>query len=337
MGGLNVDDRCEEIFAQYNFKIENIYRARGALLLETDKGVKLFRSINSSSNKVQFENNVMLFLQEHGYKNVDSYFPNKENELISVDSQGERYVIKNGCLGDETNLRDASLVKNAAKNLAVLHKILKEVPFAKQKAFAPNQYLPRLYEKHNRELKRVRTYILDKKQKNEFEIRFLNVYDRFYKQAKQAEELLKELDFDGIMNKCIELGTVVHGNYTYHNIIVAKGQTYTTNFDKADVGIQVMDLYYFIRKVMEKNNWDMPLCELILKEYTAHRILESEELKLLYILMLYPEKFWKVTNYYYNGKKSWISQRTIQKLSCLQQQEEVKNIFLQNLAQYCIM
>lgn len=332
-----MDDRCEEIFRQYNFKVGNIFRARGALLLETDKGVKLFRSVQNSKPKVEFENALLQYLKEQGYENIDLYCLNNENEIISEDSQGDKYTIKNWCLGEESNLKDAAQIRNAARNLAILHKMLKNVPLAKDRSFVQTHVLPSLYEKHNRELKRVKAYIIDKKQKNEFEIRFLSSYDSFYGQAIKATAKLKELDFDGIMAKAMENGTVTHGSYTYHNIMVTANGIFTTNFDKADVGLQVFDLYYFMRKVMEKNNWDVNLSSMILEEYLAYNSLEQDEKKLLYILMLYPEKFWKVTNYYYNGKKSWISGRTIQKLVCIQQQEEIKNIFLQNLERYCII
>lgn len=332
-----MDDRCEEIFRQYNFRIENIFRARGALLLETDKGVKLFRSVQNSKSKIEFENRLLQYLKEQGYENIDLYCLNNEDQIISEDSQGDKYTIKNWCLGSESNLKDATQIKDAASNLAILHKMLKNVPFAKDRPFIQTHVLPALYEKHNRELKRVKSYIIDKKQKNEFEVRFLSSYDSFYGQAVKATDKLKALDFTGIMQRAVENGTVTHGSYTYHNIMVTSHGIFTTNFDKADVGLQVFDLYYFMRKVMEKNNWDSNLSNMILEEYLANNSLEKDEMKLLYILMLYPEKFWKVTNYYYNGKKSWISGRTIQKLSCIQQQEEIKNIFLQNLEHYCII
>ncbi|SET63492.1 CotS family spore coat protein [[Clostridium] polysaccharolyticum] len=332
-----MDDRYEEIFRQYNFKIENIYRARGALLLETDKGVKLFRSIQSSKQRIEFEHELLVFLTEQGNMNVDQYCLNKENEIISEDSQGEKYIIKNWCIGEESNLKELVQVKNAARNLASLHEHLKSVPFAKDRPFAQTKMLPVLFEKHNRELKRVRTYIIDKKQKNEFEVRFLSVYERFYKQAMEATDLLAGSSFEELMKSSVNSGTVTHGSYTYHNIIVTSEGIFTTNFDKADIGIQIFDLYYFLRKVMEKNNWDIMLSNVILKEYFSNHEVSQEEQELLYILMLYPEKFWKVTNYYFNGKKSWISGRTIQKLSCIQQQEEMKNLFLQNLRRYCII
>lgn len=82
MGGLIVDDRYEEVLRQYDFCISNVYRARGALLLETDKGVKLIRMSDSSKARIEYENRIMSYLQEQGYPDIDIYYPNRENELI---------------------------------------------------------------------------------------------------------------------------------------------------------------------------------------------------------------------------------------------------------------
>ncbi len=332
-----MDDRYEEIFRQYNFKIANIYRARGALLLETDKGVKLFRSIRNSKARIEFENKVLLFLKENGFENIDLYCLNRENQIVSESSQGDSYVVKDWFRGDECNLKEPSQVKIASANLAKLHKCLKEVTFATEREFPGVHMLPEVFLKHNRELKRVKTYIIDKRQKNEFEIRFLSAYDGFFDQAKEAESMLGGMDFTALKNQVKEKGAIVHGSYTYHNIILTQGKVYTTNFDKTDLGLQVYDLYYFMRKVLEKNNWNISLAQMMLSEYMENNQLEKKELELLYILMLYPEKFWKITNFYFNGKKSWVSGRTIQKLSLIKQQEEQKKLFLQNLYHYCIM
>ena len=106
----------------------------------------------------------------------------------------------------------------------------------------------------------------------------------------------------------------------------------TTNFDKACIGIQVTDLYQFMRKVMEKNDWDIDFGSMILDNYTRVLPIDKDELKLLYVLLLYPEKFWKITNFYYNGKKSWVPQRNIQKLIGIQEQMEMKKQFLDCMA-----
>jgi len=87
-----------------------------------------------------------------------------------------------------------------------------------------------------------------------------------------------------------------------------------------------------MRKVMEKNDWDIDIGSMILDNYTRVLPIDKDELKLLYVLLLYPEKFWKITNFYYNGKKSWVPQRNIQKLIGIQEQMEMKKQFLDCLA-----
>ena len=82
---------------------------------------------------------------------------------------------------------------------------------------------------------------------------------------------------------------------------------------------------------MEKNDWNNELGLHILDEYKKYHTLEKDDLRLLYVLLLYPEKFWKITNYYYNSKKSWIPQKNVQKLQILGDQMENKRLFLNNL------
>ena len=47
--------------------------------------------------------------------------------------------------------------------------------------------------------------------------------------------------------------------------------------------------------------------------------------------MLYPEKYLKQINFYYNANKAWIPERNITKLKNLEEQEENKNAFLNKI------
>lgn len=51
----------------------------------------------------------------------------------------------------------------------------------------------------------------------------------------------------------------MHGDYNYHNILILPGDTAITNFEHMRIGIQVQDLYYFLRKAMEKYRWKQKL------------------------------------------------------------------------------
>ncbi|MDO5518936.1 MAG: CotS family spore coat protein [bacterium] len=327
-----MDDKHGEIFRQYDLKVYNTYRARGAFLLETNQGIKLLKSFEGSKNHLIYENKVKDVLINKGITNIDLLVPNKVGEYISDDSSSSSYIIRNWFSGEECNLKELKDVQNAAKNLATIHMYMQNIDTTEEeKNYFLQQNLSTVFEKHNKELKRVRTYIWNKKQRNEFENNFLILFDDFYKQALNATKLLGESQYESLyINSCQE-NMVCHGNYNYHNLLVSKNIIATTNFDKCCIGVQITDLYQFLRKCMEKNNWSPDLGAAIIDSYNEVKQLSKEEIQTLYLLLLYPEKFWKVTNYYFNNKKSWISKRNIQKLMSQQQQAPLKAQFLKKL------
>lgn len=326
-----MDDKHEEVLKQYDFKVYNTYRGRGALILDTNQGMKLYKNFEGNRNRLAFENQIKDYLIEQGYDQVDRNIPNKAGEFVSQDAAGNEYIVKNWFLGEECNLRDMNNIAAASENLGKLHNLMQKVPYRQELTCYEAHNLLETFEKHNRELKRVRGYIRDKKQKNEFEVCILNSFEEFYQQAEEATHMLKESTYLQLDQIHKQEKTTCHGNYTYHNVIFTKNGIATTNFDKAEIGIQVFDLYFFLRKAMEKNDWKLTVGDTILNEYNKQRPMSDEAYKLLYVSALYPEKYWKITNFYYNNKKSWISLRNIQKLVGIREQSDQKRLFLKKL------
>lgn len=359
-----MDDRNQEVFRRYDIKVYTTYKARGAVVLETDKGLLLLKNFDGSLARVEFENAVKEYLIQKGYSNVDLYLRNMDGELVTEDNMGNKFVLKNWFVGEECNLKETSDVLNATTNLAIMHTLLVDVPLEDEvKKNNVQTNLFDLFEKRNRELKRVRAYIKDKRQKNEFELTYLSNYDRFYSQGLKALQILKQSNYEQMFEHAQSTCQIIHGNYTYHNVMMLRGNqpasayevrpkqkhradvqdeislvaadlssqyelAAATNFDKAGIGLQMFDFYHFLRKVMEKNNWNISYGCKIIEQYKEIKPMDKDELTLLYVLLLYPEKFWKITNFYYNSKKSWVPQRNIQKLYHLQDQYEAKEGFL---------
>ena len=97
-------------------------------------------------------------------------------------------------------------------------------------------------------------------------------------------------------------------------------------------GIPVTDLYDFLRKIMEKNQWDIGLGHKMLEAYSRILPLSKEELEYLAVCIAYPEKFWKIANSYYRSSKAWLSSKDLEKLEIAvlqtnQKQEFLKEIF----------
>lgn len=354
-----MEDKIDEILAQYPVQAGNRKRVRGAILLETGEGLRLLREFSGKRGHLEFEEKLKNHLEEQGYTLVDQIIRNARGELLTRDGSGGLWLMKRWFSGRECDLRDAGQVRQAMTHLAKLHQwmvqdeswIQEEEPLraaemtlekgeekrsetalngqAAQKAppIPPNRDF---FGRRNRELKRVHSFIRKKRRKNEMELALLDAFSHYYEQGCEAQRLdVSEKNYEKLQQRTYEEGHIIHGSYNYHNILFHDKDIVTTNFDNAKIGIQVMDLYGFLRKVMEKNGWRQELGMQLLEAYQKQRKLSVQECHLLYTLLLYPEKYWKQCNFYYNGKKSWVSGKSYEKLLRIQKQEEGRLQFLE--------
>lgn len=317
-----MDNRFTEIVEAYDLDIHNISRTRGAFLLDTNQGFKLLKCLEGSEKRILLEKEVTDFLCTNGFEKVDCLVPNKEGEWITKDSIGEKYYVKNWFRGEGFEPKDKEKAIEGAGVLGRVHKILEKLELSEELS-RPEPIVASL-EKHTREMRRVRTYIRSKKQKNEFEAAILESYEMFYEKALIALEMQSQLDY--------EEHKVTHGSYTYHNVLFHNSRnTGVVNFDKAAVGFQITDFYYYLRKLMEKNDWSVAFGKRLLDEYGRYCPIGEEQWKMLVLLLIYPEKYWKITNHYYNTKKCWIAGRSMDKLEAVCRQESKKARFLREV------
>lgn len=324
-----MEEKIEEIIKQYPIQLIGKRRIRGAILLEAKEGLFTLVQYKDSAKRLDFQEQVKHVLIDAGYIYVDEGISNVNGELLTKDSQGNRWLLKRWYNGRECNLREERDIYQATKHMADLHnKMCYSKDEEEQSEEGQDDNLEVLIERHMREMKRVYNYIRGKKKRNEMEICILNLFQKFYDQAGFAHMYISEINYNNLCEQCREQRRVYHGSYNYHNILFGEQQIITTNFDKADVGVQIVDLYDFLRKIMEKNGWNTEQGVRILDIYQKERALTKQEAKLLYVLLLFPEKFWKQINFYYNGKKSWMSVKNYDKLLKIESQEEARRNFL---------
>ena len=162
----------------------------------------------------------------------------------------------------------------------------------------------------------------------------MKYFNQFYEQALLVGNRIQDWDEEAFLRDIYKSGQFCHGEYIHHNIILNKQGLYIINFEKFLADTRIRDLYQFMRKVLEKNNWEERTGLLLLNSYEEISPLLLEEKKNLYFRLAYPEKFWKIANYYYNSNKVLISDKNIDKLKTLVNQNEAKERFLKQLERY---
>lgn len=322
-----MDDKIEELLRQYPFQVKSKKRTRGAFLLESDQGMRLLKEYSGSLRRLEFEERIKNRMAEQGYLYADLTCRNARGEYFTKDNYRNNWIVREWHPGTECDIRDRDQILACAGHLGRIHTLMK-IPSGGEGEYVQKEGIKEEMGRHNKELKRVRSYIRAKKQKNEMEICLLDSFDIFYGQACLAQTLLQESGCESLWERTLQEGRICHGSYNYHNLLLGQEEIATTNFDKAEIGIQVRDLYDFLRKVMEKNGWDESLGMRVIEEYQRKRAFEQGEGIVLYALLLYPEKYWKLVNFYYNGRKSWMPAKNLEKLVKIRSQEESRGRFL---------
>ncbi|MCD7737171.1 MAG: hypothetical protein LUI07_09465 [Lachnospiraceae bacterium] len=184
----------------------------------------------------------------------------------------------------------------------------------------------------NTQLRKIRSFIRSRGHRSAFEQLFLNCFETYYGQAQAAVEQLGDIHDRLEALREDQSGLVCHGDYSHHHVLMCGYQISTTNFDNCRRDFQVNDLYRFMRKILEKHDWNVRLGMRMLETYGRIRPISGIERRLIYVRMLYPEKFRKLAGSYYGGSKAWISRQYLDKLEKMNRQEAARTEFVKILA-----
>lgn len=322
-----MNDRAVSLLEQYEIEVNRTWKGRGAILCDSNKGLLILKEYCGPADKVEFQDYLLKHINESGDVRVESILRTKEDELIIYDQDRVAYIVKTYCDGRECNHRDIEECRQAVSVLAKLHRV-SDLSGCDILLEQPIYRADKEYEKHNRELKKVRKFLREKSQKTDFEIYLMKHYDYFMNNALQITD---ELRYYAYEEDSYEFPIVCHGDYQYHNIMQTESGSVLLNFEKCVRDYPVRDLYLFLRKLLEKNNWSQTLGDMLLESYNMERTLTERDYKQLYYRLAYPEKFWKIVNFYYNSGKAWIPGRNMEKIEKLFAQEREKQLFLESI------
>lgn len=329
VGGVAVNEKYTEVLSRYEFEVLEVRRGRESWLCETDQGLKLLREYKGTVKRLEFEASVFGQMETLGRLNIDRYMRNREGEILSSAEDGTRWIVKDWYGDRECNLKDSREVLCAAQQIACLHKILGQIPFQDQ--WNLGSILVQLpdgeMERHNREMVRARTFISNKRKKSEFELCVMGNFELFYGQAKMARDGMEAC----CRGKQPQDYALCHGDLNQHHVLMCPADAAVVEFNRMHMGMQMKDLYHFVRKAMEKHEWNLKLGLSMLEAYDKVLTLSAEDRTCLYYLFLYPEKYWKQINFYYNANKAWIPARNIEKLKDLELQESARSQFLSKI------
>lgn len=322
----------DAILGEYGLKCGATRRAKGGFAVETEKGTVLLKEYLYSVGGLEYSNALAKKLADIGYHYTENIIKNQNDELFTETPEGRRYIVKQWFSGRECDISDIEDIKKSIRGLATLHNALDKISDEMK-----TQYGERIHDidivfrtqKRYRELKKALSYVRQKKNRNDFERILANTGSEYIAAGKTALSYI----MDNASKISAARHCLMHGDCNYHNVIISQGEGIFTDMKLGVLGPQAVDLYDFLRKVMEKNGYNIELGLELIGEYEDIRQLSECERIILGGCFYFPEKYWKIINSYYNRKKTLPLNNHLEKLICFMEQESVRTAFVQTLLQ----
>lgn len=335
-GGIFVNEKGLQILEQYDITLLRSFGGRGAIMLETEQGLKILKEFAGSRTKLPFEQSLLKRLEEEQICEVDRVVPNLEGELVSIGDYETLYLMKNWPSGRECDVRSEEDLLKSMRMLARIHRAARGVWRAEGEDREHLMGTDRREEldRHNRELKRVRNFIRGKHKKGDFERLYLKYAEGIIQEGEKASLCLKESGYEKLYQRACMEEHICHGEYIHHNILMNRQETAVVNFQRCEINVQVNDICLFLRKIMEKQNWNENLAARMLGAYEKELPLSGEEERYLAVCLYYPEKVWKLANHYFHTNKAWIPEKSAEKLEIFLDQEEQRKKMIRNMLKF---
>ncbi|WP_180954119.1 CotS family spore coat protein [Bacillus sp. M6-12] len=299
-GEKDIDNSLEDFISaaqlqkNWGLNVLNAKQVRAVVKIETSKGTYALKKVNFTPEKLNFIYEAQEYLWEKGYQHQSRWLPASNGQPYVKSADGSYYYINQWINGKESDVKDSEQLKTMMEMQANFHlSSLGFTPSSKAKVPAMWEQGIKDYEFIVKELK---SFYADIKQQplSKFESAFFQTAEPMTNMAEEGLALLKQSSYEKAMNRAMAEKGLVHGDFAYHNFIKATdGDLYVIDFDLCAQNLRILDLAYFIRKVMDRAKWDINLTYTILEEYHKINPITEDELQILKAMLHLPKRYYK--------------------------------------------
>jgi spore coat protein I len=307
-----MNNLSQEIESAYSFLIKNITTCKDGFMLDTSEGLMLLKPTRMLLGKIMFIHEAKEYLCNKGFSSLDRYMCTAEGNPFHT-CNGLTYTLSKIPPGRECSFDNRDDLISAARLLGSFHN--------KSKGFIPSEMnnavdelgkLPAFLSKRLEEIKKLKKIAC--KGRTKFDCLFLDNVDNYIAAGEGVLESLGASRYNEMVNDCRKEKSLCHHDFTYQNLIVSDNVMSLMNFEYCCYELKVYDLANFIRRKMRKCFWDIREAKVILDEYRTIEPLSNDDMVILRLMLIFPQKFWRVANKYYNSNRSWSEKSYIQRL-----------------------
>ena len=153
-----------------------------------------------------------------------------------------------------------------------------------------------------------------KKHPNAFEQMYLSHYESFREQARSARRLLFTSDYARLAREAAQVKSFIHYDVAARNFIIQGELAYLIDFDYCALDLPAVDLMRLIKRALKDGYAAREKLMTILSGYQSMRRVTKSEFQLIYALLFFPQKFWRLSQRYFCQAHTWSDETFARKM-----------------------
>ncbi|MDD3395135.1 MAG: hypothetical protein PHG19_10940 [Anaerotignum sp.] len=315
-----MEDIYEKILWEgYGLRFYSGARTRTGLVCKTDKGLRELKKARERMSSIRYAHDVKECLYGNGFTVISRFYNTMDGQPCFV-KEGTLYVLEEVLpfAPLEEDGKEA-FIKGAA-TLGKMHACAKGLE--SNYLQWDKERLPLQFSKRRIELAKIKRRIQRQGGYDAIDLLVLDHYDTYMEQTMQAEVLLQQADYDALFDRAEKEGAFCHHSYKGENLRVAEdGRLFVGGFEGCNSDIPLLDLAAYLKRYMKKTEGTKDGITQILESYQKNNRLEDKEKVLLQALTIYPEKFLRLMNEYYNKRRTCVSPAMQERLALAAEEE----------------
>lgn len=237
-------------------------------------------------------------LPHHGFYRFALLQNCKNGELYF--KQGEHYYTLHQWInGEKCDFQNTAHIIKAAATLGDFHLRSRDLSLhplatARSNCFIRGENM----EKHIAELYRFYHKACTAPHKVFHEL-YREYFPYFIRKAESAIDLLRNSEYPRLAAESAAVGSFIHYDVAARNFIIRNKKAFLIDFDYCCCDIPLTDLMRLTKRSMKRPEEIEEKLNAILNGYQQYRFLTKEECKVLFALILFPQKFWRIAHRFF--------------------------------------
>lgn len=303
----------------------------GIYLCDTDQGIKMVQPVRIKEERIWFQHSAKEYIYQQGFTQFSRFHLSEQQTPYHV--QGRTiYVMEDWEEGTELDFTNFDDVKKATKLLGTFHAASKGMrPMQEAETVSAISIVPTQMKRRTKEIQRFRRRIYEHGRLSDFDLLFIRYYSYYYGLALDALKRLEKPVCSQWIRTFKENEYLCHGNFIHHNILTGRKGLWLKDFSHCSYHIPLYEFACFVNKTMQKSGFDADRALEMFQIYKTYMEHGDGLEELFFSLLIFPERFLKYCNLYYNQRRSNPSTKYLEKMTELVDTQQEHEQFIMEI------